>query len=61
MKKALGYNATTSGIISTRKSIPFLIVNLEIHTILIVFKGKRKLGLGENLFVSTAFGIVKQI
>ena len=39
----------------------FLIVNLEIQTILIVFKGKRKLGLGENLFVSTAFGIVKQI
>ena len=46
---------------SIRKSMPFLYVSLETHTILIVFNGNRMLGFGANLLVSTALGMVKHI
>lgn len=50
-----------AGIMSIRKSMPFLWVRRETQTMFIVLRGKRMLGFGANLMVSTAFGIVKQI
>lgn len=57
MKWTFGYLAMIWGIISTKRSIPFLYWSLEIKTILILFLGLLKEGSGVNLEVSTALGI----
>lgn len=61
MKYVSGYFLPITGIISTNKSIPFLYVNLERHTILIVFYGFLFVGSGLNFVESTAFGITDTI